>query len=480
MSSRKEPAPPGRRRFLKGLVGVPALALFGGGIACSRRDVENFMQEADFDTLVPPPPRPGTDPLRVGIIGVGRRGRFLLKHCLAGDLNVTVAGICDVFDVHADEALALSRQHGQKPRRYRTYHELVVAPGMDAVIIATPDHWHATMALAAGQANKHVYVEKSLGYRLAELIELRRVIKRAPIVLQVGHQHRQTAHFLAARAALRNDLVGHVRIAEVTTRRPAGVGAWQAPVHEQANARTIDWRQFTGSAPTVAFDAERFFRWRKWWDYGAGLASDTLTEDFDRLNGVMHLGIPSAVTASGGVYAHDDGREVPDVLHVGLEFPNHRIASGGEQGMAMVYNVALGTDAARHAALNGRRATLHWGTAALTMERTSAPPWQRDTVLLYAPRHSAARGTAAMVNDDQITWRHGHLYDASYLHLREWIDCVRHGGVPSCGIEQGFEEAVTSHMATLAYRLGRRIEWDHQALKLRNVTRQELESLRLA
>ncbi|MCK9530710.1 MAG: Gfo/Idh/MocA family oxidoreductase [Gammaproteobacteria bacterium] len=479
MSSRKDPAPPGRRRFLKGLVGVPALALFGGGIACSRQGRENLMQEADFDTRVPSPPRPGSDPLRVGIIGVGRRGRFLLKHCLTGDLNVAVVGICDVFDVHADEALTLSRQYGHKPRRYRTYHELVAAPGVDAVIIATPDHWHATMALAAAQANKHVYVEKCLGHRLGELIELRRVIKRAPIVLQVGHQHRQTAHFLAARAALRSDLVGHVRIAEVTTRRWAGGGAWQAPVHAQASAHSIDWRQFVGSAPAVSFDAERFFRWRKWWDYGAGLASDALAEDFDRLNGVMHLGIPSAVTASGGVYAHDDGREVPDVLHVGLEFPNHRVASGGQQGMAMVYNAALGADAGRHAALTGHHATLHWDTA-LTMQSTPAPPWRRDAVLLYAPRHSAAHNAAAAVSDDQITWRHGRLYDASYLHLREWIDCVRHGGTPSCGIDAGFEEAVTIHMATLAYRLNRRVEWDHQALKLRNVTRQELESLRLS
>jgi predicted dehydrogenase len=480
MKPRQEGPARGRRRFLKGLVGVPALAAFGGGIACTREVTgPRAIRPADADAIAPPLPSVAGGTVRVGFIGVGRRGGALLEQCLQRDLNVAITGICDVFDVHADAALATARRGGHRPRRFRTYHELVQSAEVDAVVIATPDHWHAPMALAAVEASKHVYVEHTLGYRLGDIMALRRAVLRAPVVLQVGHQYRQTSHFFAARAALRSDVLGHVRLAEVNTRLPAGQGSWQAPLHEQASPRTIDWRQFLGSAPPVQFDPERFFRWRKWWDYGTGLAGETLAEDFDRLNGVLDLGIPAAVVASGGIYAYNDGREVPDVLHVGLEFPEYRVASGGDQGTALVYTATLGPDYARHAALTGREARLRWDSR-LTLESAPAAQAVRRERVLYAPHATLASSVAVAGPAESPTWRHGHLYDATYLHLRDWLGCVRHGGTPACGIEQGFEEAVTVHMATLAYRLGRRVEWDRQALRLRNVTRQELENLNMA
>ncbi|MGE0080212.1 MAG: Gfo/Idh/MocA family protein [Thiohalomonadaceae bacterium] len=474
---------PGRRRLLKGLVGVPVLAAFGAGVVDSRHGggaPGSLPAAPHLDVALPPLPTLAGEPLRIGIIGVGRRGRVLLRHCLHGELKVSVAAICDAFDVHAHEALAQARRAGHRPRRARSYHEVVEGADIDAVIVATPDHWHATMAQAALEAGKHVYVERCLGLRLRETLALHDAAVRSSAVLQVGHQHRQTEAFFAACAALREGLLGHVSLVQASARHAGTHGPWQAPPHPEANARSVDWRQFLGPAPSALFDTEHFFRWRRWWSYGAGLASASLTRDFDRLNGVLGLGIPRAVVASGGVYIHRDGREVPDVLNVSMEFPEHKGPVESGAGLAFAYGAALGGDHANEAALVGSEATLRWdGTLALYPHAHAAAQVPAEPRLLHAPRATVAN-SAAPYAGEQYTWREGRLYDATYLHLREWLACARQGGTPSCGIAQGFAEAITAQMATLAYRLGRRIEWDARNRRLVNVTRQELESLNMA
>ncbi|MFA5530270.1 MAG: Gfo/Idh/MocA family oxidoreductase [Thiohalomonadaceae bacterium] len=473
---------PERRRLLQGLVGMPVLAVFGAGVVDSRHAagvVGELPAAPHLDIATPPLPTLTGEPLRLGMIGVGRRGRALLSHCLHGELNVAVTAICDVFDVHADAALAQARRAGHRPRRARSHHDVVEGADVDAVIVATPDHWHAPMVLAALEAGKHVYVERCLAHRLRETLALYDAALKSPAVIQVGHQHRQTEAFFAARAAVRDGLLGHVSLVQASAHQAGTLGPWQAPPHPEANPQTVDWRQFLGNAPSMLFDAEHVFRWRRWWAYGAGLASAALTRDFDRLNGVLDLGIPRAVVASGGIYTHHDGREVPDVLHVSMEFPEHKIAGEEGAGLALVYGAALVGDYAHEASLVGSDATLHWNsTLTLRPHAHAAALSPAEPRLLYAPRASASNSPVNAAA--QYTWREGRLYDATYLHMREWLGCVRHGGTPSCDVERGFAEAVTAQMATLAYRLGRRIEWDAERRRLGNVTRQELEALRMA
>lgn len=474
---------PDRRRLLKGLVGVPVLAVFGAGVMESRHagGASGATQVmVPLDIAVPPLPSLDGEPLRIGIIGTGSRGRVLLRHCLNGELKVSITAICDVFDVHAHEALAQARHAGHRPRRARSYHEVVEASDIDAVIIATPDHWHAAMALAALQAGKHVYVERCLGLRLRETLALYDAATHSSAVLQVGHQHRQTEAFFAAHAAVQAGMLGHVSLVQVNARHTGTHSPWQAPVHPEANARTVDWRQFLGSTRSTAFNAEQFFRWLRWWRYGAGLVGTSLTRDFDRLNGVLDLGIPRAVVASGGIYTHRDGREVPDVLNVSMEFPGHKRSVEGSEGLALAYATSLGSEHIDAAVLMGSEASLRWEyTLVLHLHVPEAMQWPSEPRLLYAPRATVVNSATPYVGE-QYTWREGRLYDTTYLHLREWLACARQGGKPSCGIEQGFAEAITAQMATLAYRLGRRIEWDAERRRLVNVTRQELESLHMA
>ena len=344
----------GRRDLLKGLAAVPVLGAFAFStikkVNYDEEQRENILKELDIEAA-----RPAAggslagDPIRLGIIGFGIRGKQLVK--AAGfatkewkesmkksamensndtrlkdfleqeNLNIQFTGVCDLFDVRAEEALDTVTTDKNTPKRYRTYQEMVESPNIDAVIIATPDHWHAPISIAAANAGKHVYVEKCMTHKIAETFDLYDAVKQSGIVFQVGHQHRQTQSFLTAMDIMKKQVLGHVSLIQANTNRNDDNGAWQYNIHEKASPQTIDWQQFLGNAPEIPFNAEHFFRWRKWWPYGTGLSGDLLTHDYDRINCILKMGIPNSVMASGGIYTHRDGREVPDVFQVVMEYP---------------------------------------------------------------------------------------------------------------------------------------------------------------
>ncbi|CAN0599684.1 unnamed protein product, partial [Laminaria digitata] len=152
---------------------------------------------------------------------------------------------------------------------------------------------------------------------------------------------------------------------QVNTNRNDDNGAWQYNIHEKASPQTIDWDQFIGNAEMVPFNKEHFFRWRKWWAYGSGLSGDLMTHDYDRINCVLQMGIPKSVVASGGIYTHRDGRNVPDVMQVNMDFPDFSTGSsqqeGKEKGMTLVYSATLGNQFDRTSLLMGHDASMELG-----------------------------------------------------------------------------------------------------------------------
>ncbi|MBI5916579.1 MAG: Gfo/Idh/MocA family oxidoreductase, partial [Bacteroidetes bacterium] len=344
-----------RRDAIKGLAAIPVLGAFLlGADAKSDHDDEIKQEILDELNIEPAVPNPtGSmkgDVLRVGIIGYGGRGEHLIrsigfaspkwlaemKENAAKDpkdtnlkdyleqenLNVQLAAVCDAFDVRGEMGVAAGSKDGFKPKQYRDYRKMLEDPNLDAVVIATPDHLHAPMVIAAVQAGKHVYVEKCMTHKVRETVELYDAVKKSGLVFQLGHQHRQTASFLTARELVKKKVLGHINLIQTNTNRNDDNGAWQWEIHEKGNPQTIDWDLFLGNAPKIPFNAEHYFRWRKWWAYGTGLSGDLLTHDYDRINCVLEMGIPASCSASGGIYTHRDGRDVPDVFQVLMEYPD--------------------------------------------------------------------------------------------------------------------------------------------------------------
>lgn len=517
---------PDRRSLIKGLIGVPFIGAIWGGAFFKKGQGQNLKQEIlkelNIEVETPAPFGPMTgDPVRIGIIGNGIRGKQLLKamgFLPSADLqamkeaaqankndtryqdfmeqenvNVRLTGVCDLFDVRAEEAIEAGTTDQNTPKRYRSYHEMLQSPDIDAVVIATPDHHHAPIAIAAAKAGKHVYVEKCMTHNIAETYELYDVIKNSSIVFQVGHQHRQTQSYITAKDIIRKNVLGHVALIQTSTNRNSENGAWQYKIHEKANPNTIDWEQFLGSAPKIPFNKEHFFRWRKWWAYGTGLSGDLLTHDFDSINCILNMGIPRYVTTSGGIYTHRDGREVPDVMQVSMEYPDFTTGTsqqaGKEKGMTFLYSATLGNQFDRGTLLMGHDATMSLGnTLEIHAERASTRYKEmikqgivddQSPIFSYNPSQGVDAVTSATAKYFAqkgllYTYRNGKRFDSTHLHMKEWLSCIRNGGKPSCGIEEGFQEAISAHMATLSYKTGKRIEWDSQANRIANLRDDEM------
>ena len=500
-----------RRDIIKGLATLPVIGAVAYGVYRRQKRYRELNRNLMEDIQVQLPdelPAVKGDRLRIGIIGTGSRGRYLLKalgyvqpesvdrwqvsaredpfyreylqnFLEQEDLNVEVTAVCDIFDANARKGMLASSnpdrtgtggKSGKEPVRYKTYKELCSASDVDAVIIATPDHWHVPMALEAARNGKHVYCEKPLSWTLAETYEIRNVIRESGVVFQLGHQGRQTDSYQVARSLIRQNVLGKVTLIEVCTNRNDPNGAWVYEIPKEAGPGNIDWNQFIGPAPWHEFSLERFFRWRCWWDYSTGLSGDLFTHEFDAMNQILDLGIPHSAVASGGIYFFKDGRTVPDVLNMSFEYP--------DRDLTLLYSATLASEKNRGKVIMGHdgymdlsetlvinadpqstryREKMDQGLIEPNKPIYSYVPGKDkvDAVTSATEKYFAGRGLL-------YTYRGGKEVDTSHLHLKEWLNCIRrgNGARPSCHIDAAFEEAMTAHMGTIAYKEGRRVYWD--------------------
>ena len=507
-----------RRTVVKALAGIPVLGLFGHQLLKKRNyDLEKreaVVKKLGLDTMDFPVSdygtrRHGGDLLRVGIIGYGARGNQLARslgfmhpdevkrrHEL-GDLdewleqeylNVAITGICDVFDMHTENGMAVAqndiRPGGQDApklpvKRYGHYREMLDDKDIDAVIIATPDHHHGQMTVDAAKAGKHIYCEKTVANTEKEMNELYNAVKESGVVYQLGHQITQNVIYQQARELIKRDILGKITLVQTTSNRNTAHGAWIRHLDGQGNPKpgseqTIDWMQWLGKAPYTPFSIERFYNWTLYFDYATGLIGQLFTHEFDAVNQILRLGIPKTVTSSGGTYFWKDGRDMADLLHIVLEYPNRDLTllySGSLASSRGRGRVIMGHDASMEIGNNiminaDRNSTQYQEAIQSGLIDPSAPmitynpgAGQVDAVTSASERYYATRGlTTTTIN--------GRRVDVTHLHLREWLTCIRDGSVPSVNIDIAFDEGIVSVMAQHAYVEKRIIEWDDVTRKI--------------
>jgi predicted dehydrogenase len=399
------------------------------------------------------------------------------------DLNIAFTGVCDVFKQHAQhgsKALANTKrlpqpiQEKSAIKQFADSRELIHSPEVDAVIIATPDHWHAEMIIEAAKAGKHVYCEKCMTNHLNEAYEVRKAVVDNNIVFQLGHQNRQSASYIKASHLLANNILGPINLIETSTNRNSPDGAWVYEIPAEATIENIDWERFIKPGSETPFSAEKFFRWRCFWEFGSGLAGDMLTHEYDCINQVLQLGIPERVTASGGIYYWKDGREVPDVLNVLMEYPS--------RDLTLMYSASLSNAHQRPRQIMGQDASMELGGEILVKAEANSKQYadhlkngkfNADTPLIHwqpglenidaitspTQKYFASRGLMYTMHEGKIT-------DTTFLHVREWLEAIRNEGNTSCNIHQGFQEAITAHMAGISYREKRMVQWDPNAERI--------------
>jgi len=500
-----------RRTLLKALAGIPVLGLFAyeavRKISFDKDKKSRVIKELGLDDIKAPEVITGSsgktgDMIRVGFIGFGSRANQL-SHSLGfmhpdqvkereqngtleewlqqEDLNVAITGICEVFDLHAEQGLATAANDvrpggGQKlkAKRYRTYEDLLNDKEIDAVIIATPDHHHARFTSEAVKAGKHVYCEKSICRAEDELYEVYDTVRNSDRVFQLGHQITQNVVFQQAKEIIKRDILGKITLVETTTNRNTASGAWIRHLDENGNLKpgdenSIDWLQWLGAAPYKPFSVDRFYNWTKWFDYDMGMIGQLFTHEFDAVNQLLRIGIPHSAVASGGIYYWKDNREMPDVLHTVFEYP--------EKELTLTYSGNLASSRPRGRVFNGHDANMDLGgSLSITADWDStryAEQIKKGIIDTDGPMITITPGSGGDV--DAITSATekyyasrgltttnigGRIVDVTHLHIKEWLDCIRNGGQTSANIEMAFQEGVTCVMAHKSYLEKRRTEWD--------------------
>ena len=288
-----------RRHFLKNVGGTAAALSFSQKI---------FSQETRL--LQPTATVSSNDKIRLGLIGAGIIGHYDTDTALRVPGTELVA-VCDLYDGRLEFA---REKWGASLMITRDYREILARPDIDAVLVCTPDHWHARIGIDAMLAGKHVYCEKPMVQRIKDGYKIIETQQKTGKVFQVGSQRASSVAMQEVKKQWASGVIGQLVTVEATYDRTDTRGAWNYSIPLDASPETVDWDRFLGYAPKRPFDKTRFFRWRNYQDYGTGVAGDLFVHLISAVHHALDSNGPERIFSSGSLSYCEDGRDVPDVL----------------------------------------------------------------------------------------------------------------------------------------------------------------------
>ncbi len=374
-----------------------------------------------------------SDQVTLGLIGAGGRGTFVMT-VFQKDPALKVGAICDVYEPNLERGLSTARKARSTPKAYRNYRQLLADKDIQAVLIATPEHWHAQMVLDAIAAGKDVYVEKPLCHTPEEGVALVEAEKKTKQIIQVGMQRRSYDLYLQGREIVAAGTLGNVRM----------VRSWWlnnylggSPVEKIEGV--LDWEQWQGpSKKRVPLNPDLFRNWRNYADYAGGIVADQGAHVYDGIHLLMNASYPLAVTAAAGK-PHRTGFDTPESVVVTAEYPEDFIGVFSINYAAMKYRSR--NDQMNH--LDGDKGRMDIG---------------REDCRVYL---QGAEETAAVEKRSVkgFGW-------ATDLHVQNFLECVRTRKRPTAPMVLGFQAALVVQMANISLRTGRRVRWNTQAQKV--------------
>jgi len=373
-----------------------------------------------------------SDRIVLGVVGSGSRGTFVMT-VFQKNAPVSVGAICDVFEASLERGISTATKGGSRPKAYRNYKELLADKDVQAVLIATPEHWHHRMVLDALAAGKDVYVEKPLCQTPEQGMELVAAEKKTRSIVQVGMQRRSYDLFLESRKLVADGTLGSVRM----------VRSWWLNNDLGSTKATkldgpLDWEQWQGPAQRHAPDPDRFRHWRIYSDYSGGLVADQGAHVYDGIHLLMNASYPLAVNASAGKPHHAGGDTAESVVVI-AEYPEDFLGIFTINYAAMKYK-------SRNDQLN----QLDGDKARMDVSREECNVYLQGAEEVAAITKKSERGF-------------GYATD---LHVANFLDCVRTRKTPTAPMWVAFKAALVVQMANLSLKHGRRMRWNQQAGKV--------------
>ncbi len=388
--------------------------------------------------------------VRLGVIGCGGRGRYVARW-----LREAGAGILAAADVYLPNAERLKAESGGGCDVHQDFRRLLERTDIDAVLVATPDHWHAGAAVAACAAGKHVYLEKPFAYSIREGRAVVEAAKRFSRIVQPGMQHRSAEHFRECESIVREGGIGKVHFVRAwnwVNMTPGGIGKPE-PGGPPAG---LDWDMYCGPAPLVPFDRRRFLGTYRWFrDYSGGYITDFGTHRLDTVQQILGVSAPRTVSAAGARYALQDAGEMPDVLIVTCQYDDFVLQYEGinlnglglglrSPGM-QYYNARGPLDRPNGMAFYGTEGTLladRVGYEILPELAPGAPP---------------SAGTAPRF---RVERRSRNVRDATREHAAAFLEAVRGLRPAPADAETGHRSTSVAHLGNISFQTGLKLKWD--------------------
>jgi predicted dehydrogenase len=410
-----------------------------------------------------PAVRGANEKVRVGMIGVGNRGTQLLKSCLKLK-DVEIAALCDVYDPYltrndADvEKRVRDSAGGRIPRmgenfgpevaRYKDFRRVLDRKDIDAVVIGTPDHWHAIQTIAACQAGKDVYVEKPLTVTVVEGRKMVEAAKRHKRIVQVGLHRRSSEQYSDLGQLVRGGKIGKVTLARayrVSNMDPGGIGKCKPC----APPKSLDWDMWLGPRAKRPYqDNIAPYKFR-WWQSYSSQVGNWGVHYFDAMRWVLGQQAPLSICAFGGKYVIDDDRTIPDTMEVTFEMPGGQLFVFGQYEASGVSPLANGEIEFR-------------GTLGNLISRNSATGYdiipssggqfQPSAPRIQAEERPRKSGNQGMTDE----------------HMRNFIDCIKSRQRPRCDLETGHRSTTFAHLANISLATKSRIDWDPKTERITN------------
>lgn len=409
------------------------------------------------------------DTIRLATIGVGIQGSSDTSTALRVP-GVELVAASDVYDGRLVRAKEVWGNHLFTTRDYR---EILARPDVDAVIVATPDHWHAQIAIDAMEAGKDVYLEKPMIHQITEGQAVVEAQQRTGRVLQVGSQRVSSIVYAKAKELLAQGVIGPINFIEARYDRNSSMGAWQYSLPTDASPQTVDWDRFLGSAPKRPFEPIRLFRWRNYQDYGTGVPGDLFVHLFSGIHYVLDSNGPDRVMATGGLRHWHDGRDVPDVMIGIYDYPetaahpafnmnlrvNFASGDGGGQSFRFIGPDGVLTIDSRVTVQRAAK-EVEPGHTANTFSRDVQQEVIRRYREQYPPQEPVVRPEYTEV------YAPPGGYNDLYDHFQVFFDAVRERKPVVEDAVFGFRAAAPSLLTNMSYFDKKLYNWDPEGMRL--------------
>lgn len=392
----------------------------------------------------------------LGWIGTGSRGNYLMDMFYQGAPNLgTVTAICDAYKGYQQRSVEkVKAKEGKSPKVYADYRELLADPGVETVVIATPEHLHYPMAMAAIKAKKNIYLEKPLAHTIEQGADIVKEAEASDKIAQVGTQNRSNSLYAKAKEMVDQGMIGKVHYVRAFWYRNdvPSHPIWRYAIPKDASPENTDWKRFLEEAPEKAWDPRRFYQWRLYWDYSSGIPTDLLVHQTDITNFVCGKTTPLSCVASGGIYKwteDGDDRDVPDTFSAIYEYPDK---------FHILYSSYFGNE--------------HYGYGEQFMGDEGTLEVISRQYLTYSPEVYKNRQATPNEIPQQVRDRkpvqlnlEGNDNKAVQAHIRNWLEAVHGQGKVIAPPRKGQEAAIGGHLATLSFKNQKKVLWDEAGQK---------------